>query len=135
MPYIYWLNTISNASASSKFSDFFSHRAFFFYPLTTNTDIFIQEIVLLKDIYYYLLLSTTESWWYEKCLVWFQRKPWGRAVTESIKINLASLWQFQYLRIPIHNPVKHLWWSFHRKNSKLLSIFTKNLHYRCLLGS
>lgn len=93
MSYIYWLNAISTASGSNKFSEFFSHGAFFFHPLTTNTDIFIQEIVLFKDItYYYLLLSATESWWYEKCLVgfrrkpWgFRRKPWGRAVTESMK--------------------------------------------------
>ena len=76
MSYIYWLNTINIASASNKFSEFFLPGAFFFHPLTTNTDIFIQEIVLLKDsVYYYLLLSTTESWSYEKCLVWFRQKP------------------------------------------------------------
>ena len=107
MSYIYWLNAISSASVSSKFSEFFSHRAFFFHPLTTKTDIFIQEIVLLKDIYYYLLLSTTESWWYENCLIWFRRKPWGRAVTASIKRptfwelkdrSISLLWNIDWLR-------------------------------------
>ena len=48
--------------------------------------------------------------------------------------NLASLWKFQYFRRPIYNPVKHLWRSFYWKNSKLLSIFIKKLHRRCLLG-
>ena len=49
--------------------------------------------------------------------------------------NLASLWTFQYFRRPVYNPVEHLWWSFYCNNSKLLSIFTKKLHHRCLLGS
>ena len=48
--------------------------------------------------------------------------------------NLASIWKFQYFRRPIYNPVEHLWWSFYCKNSKPLSIFTKKLHHRCLLG-
>ena len=41
---------------------------------------------------------------------------------------LASLWKFQYFRMPIYNPVEHLWWSFYYGNSKPLSTFTKTLH-------
>ena len=48
--------------------------------------------------------------------------------------NFVSLWKFQYFWRPIYNLVKHLWWSFYCKNSKPLSIFTKKLHRRCLLG-
>ena len=44
-----------------------------------------------------------------------------------------TFWKFMYLRRPIQNPIKHLWWSFYCKNSKLLSIFIKKLHCRCLL--
>ena len=43
---------------------------------------------------------------------------------------LASLWKFQYFRMPTYNPVEHLWWSFPCGNSKPLSTFTKKLHRR-----
>ena len=48
--------------------------------------------------------------------------------------NLASLWKFQYFRMSVYNRVEHVWWSFYHKNSKPLSIFTKKLHHRSLLG-
>ena len=48
--------------------------------------------------------------------------------------NLTSFWKFQYFRRSTYNPVEHLWWSFYCKNSEPLSIFTKKLHHRCLLG-
>ena len=48
--------------------------------------------------------------------------------------NLPSIWKFQsFLRL-LYNPIKHLWWSFYYKYSNPLSIFTKKLHHRCLLG-
>ena len=47
--------------------------------------------------------------------------------------NLASLLKFQFFRGSTYNLVKHLWWSFHCKDSKLLNILTKKLHCRCLL--
>ena len=50
-----------------------------------------------------------------------------RVVTISMICSiLASNWKFQYFQRLIHNPVEHLWWSFYCKNSKPLSIFTKN---------
>ena len=39
---------------------------------------------------------------------------------------LASPWKFQYFWGCTYNPVKHLSWSFYYKNSKPLSLFTKN---------
>ena len=49
--------------------------------------------------------------------------------------NLASFWKFQYFLRPLYNPVRHLWWSFHCKNSKPLSIFTKTSIIDACLGS
>ena len=48
--------------------------------------------------------------------------------------SFASFWKFQYFRRSIYKPVEHLWWSFYCKNIEPLSIFTKKLHHRCLLG-
>ena len=48
--------------------------------------------------------------------------------------NLTSFWKFQYFRRSMYNPVEHLWWDFYYKNSEPLSIFTKKLHHRCLVG-
>ena len=48
--------------------------------------------------------------------------------------NLTSFRKFQYFRRSIYNPVKHLWWSLYCENNETLSIFTKKLHHRCLLG-
>ena len=52
--------------------------------------------------------------------------------------NIVSLWTFQYFRRPIDNPADHLWLmelkKWIAKNSTSLSIITKKLHLRCLLG-
>lgn len=67
----------------------FHMEHFFSHPLTTNTSIFVQKIVLLKDnrIPLFLIINCllSEIHCYEKFLFLFQQKPWRRAVTESMK--------------------------------------------------
>ena len=72
--------------------------------------------------------------WTIKC-EFNQKQETLRVVTLTmICTTFASLWKFQYFWRSIHNPVEHLWWSFYCKNIEPLSIFTKKLHHRCLLG-
>ena len=59
---------------------------------------------------------------------WFKEEQETQCVVTIARICsiLASLWKFQNFWRPMYKPVEHLWWSFHCKNSKPLSIFTKN---------
>ena len=57
----------------------------------------------------------------------FQVEMLGVVTIAMICSTSASLWKFQYIRRPICNLVKHLWWSFYCKNSKSLRAIPVNI--------
>ena len=93
---------------------------------------FLIERVWKLVIWFAIYGITCCDW--PRCKNKFNKKTLCVVTIAMICSSLALLWKFQYFRRSIYNPVEYLWWSFYCKNSEPLSIFTKKLHHRYLLG-